>query len=119
MKQELFQLALNINEPWFIKDINFDLKSKRLDIDIDFRRGSTFAYECAEYETQVKSQTIDGQEKQTDAKTETSRQTFDNLKAYDTVKKTWRHLNFFEHECYLHTRVPKVKLPNGKTKGHL
>ena len=116
MKQELFQLALNINEPWFIKDINFDLKSKRLDIDIDFRRGSTFAYECAEYETQVKSQTIDGQEKQTDAKTQTSSQTFDNLKAYDTVKKTWRHLNFFEHECYLHARVPRVKLPNGKTK---
>ncbi len=37
MKQELFQLALNINEPWFIADINFDLKSKRLDIYIDFR----------------------------------------------------------------------------------
>ena len=27
-----------------------------------------------------------------------------------------RHLNFFEHECYLHARVPRVKLPNGKAK---
>ena len=24
--------------------------------------------------------------------------------------------DFFEHECHLHARVPRVKLPNGKTK---
>ena len=38
------------------------------------------------------------------------------LKAYDTKNKKWRHLNFFEHECYLHARVPRVKLPDGKIK---
>ncbi|MEG7691859.1 helix-turn-helix domain-containing protein, partial [Listeria monocytogenes] len=21
----------------------------------------------------------------------------------------WRHLNFFQHECYLHARVPRVR----------
>lgn len=29
--------------------------------------------------------------------------------AYDTIDKTWRHLNFFEHLCYLHASVPRVK----------
>ena len=92
--QELFQLALNITDPWFVSDLNFDIKSKRLDVYIDFKKGSTFDY-------------ID---------LENNSETIPNLKAYDTKNKTWRHLNFFEHECYLHARVPRVKLPNGKTK---
>jgi hypothetical protein len=29
---------------------------------------------------------------------------------YDTIKKRWRHLNFFEHECYLTARIPKFKI---------
>ena len=39
-----------------------------------------------------------------------------NLKAYDTKDKIWRYLNFFEHECHLHAKATRVKLPNGKTK---
>ena len=31
------------------------------------------------------------------------------LPAHDTVDKEWRHLNFFEHPCYLHARVPRLK----------
>jgi len=27
---------------------------------------------------------------------------------YDSEDKTWRHLNFFQHEAYLHARVPRV-----------
>ena len=73
--------------------MDFNAESKRLDVYIDFNKGSTFDY-------------ID-----IDAN-----KTISNLKAYDTKDKTWRHLNFFEHECYLHARVPRVKLPNGKTK---
>ncbi len=91
--QELFQLALNITAPWFVSDLKFDAESKRLDVYIDFKKGSTFDYIDLENNT-----------------------TISNLKAYDTKDKTWRHLNFFEHECYLHTRVPRVKLPDGKTK---
>ena len=26
---------------------------------------------------------------------------------------TWRHLNFFQHECYLHARVPRIKRDDG------
>ncbi|MFT4694268.1 MAG: transposase [Francisella sp.] len=32
------------------------------------------------------------------------------------MNKSWKHLNFFEHECYINARVPRVKLPNGKTR---
>jgi transposase len=93
MTKELFQMALNVTEPWYVKDIAFDVESKRLDIHIDFKRGSTFDF-------------FD--------KKESKKHT--GLKAYDTHQKRWKHLNFFEHECYIHTRVPRVKLPNGKVK---
>jgi len=86
-------LALNVTDPWFVSDLKFDVETKRLDVYIDFKRGSVFEY-------------ID-----TD-----SRQEFKDLKAYDTKDKIWRHLNFFEHECYLHARVPRVKLADGKVK---
>ena len=34
--------------------------------------------------------------------------------SYDTIEKTWRHLNFFQHRCYLHAKVPRIKY--GKNK---
>ena len=86
LTKPLFELALNIQDPWFIKDIQFDSENKRLDIHIDFHKGSVFHYESAK-------DNINGE-----------------FKAYDTQEKQWRHLNFFEHECYLHARVPRVKI---------
>ena len=86
-------MALNIIDPWFVSDLKFDEKAKRLDIYIDFTKGSTFGY----FDEESKKELV-------------------GLKAYDTKDKKWRHLNFFEHECYIHARVPRVKLPNGKVK---
>ena len=81
---EIFTLALNLQDPWFVKDIKLDLKSDtlhgRIDIFIDFKRGYKF------------------KDKKDKEKT-----------AYDTINKEWRHLNFFQHECYIHARVPRVK----------
>jgi transposase len=85
MMEALFQQALGIESPWFIKSIEFDTADKRLDIHVDFTRGATF------------SDGSDGAP----------------CKAYDTVNKTWRHLNFFQHECYLHARVPRIKRDDG------
>ncbi len=87
--KEIFGKALGIVEPWFVVGVNLDVKSKRLDIHIDFRRGTTFHYED-------KDKKICG-----------------DFKAYDTINKEWRHLNFFEHECYLRVRVPRVKTDDG------
>ncbi len=35
---------------------------------------------------------------------------------HDTVTKTYRHLNFFQHECHLQLRTPRVKLPDGSVR---
>jgi transposase len=92
MMTELFQQALHINSPWLIKSIDFNAEKKRLDIHIDFKRGSTFADPDAE-EGKVKF-----------------------YKAYDSVQKTWQHLNFFEYECHLHARVPRIKREDRKVR---
>jgi transposase len=94
MMTELFQQALHINSPWHIKSIDFNAGKKRLDIHIDFKRGSTFADPDSDVE--------DGNVKM--------------YKAYDTVQKAWQHLNFFEYECHLHARVPRIKRDDGKVR---
>ncbi|MFC1529090.1 ISL3 family transposase [Gemmatimonadota bacterium] len=81
---DLFQQALGLTPPWRVKECKFDPDGKRLDLYLDFPRGGTF--ECPEC----------GQS---------------DCKAYDTQEKTWRHLNFFEHQTYLHARLPRVQCP--------
>jgi transposase len=86
--REIFGKAIGIEIPWFIADVTFDVKAKRLDIKIDFPKGTEFPFE--------------------------QEGVVSLYKAYDTVEKEWRHLNFFEHECYLQARVPRIKTPDNK-----
>jgi transposase len=87
--ETLFSKALGIEYPWKITGINFDSSKKRLEINVDFARGAMFQH--------VDELTGEVQE----------------YKAYDTKVKTWRHLNFFEHECYLVVRTPRIKPEGG------
>jgi transposase len=86
--QDIFTLALGLEKPWIVREVSFksetDNAFKTLHIYIDFSKGSTFKYNDLD------------------------------LKCYDTEDKTWQHLNFFQHKCYLHARVPRVRLPSGK-----
>jgi len=86
--QSVFEAALSIVSPWFISEISFSEDDKRLDIYIDFNKGTHFPID----------------------------ESIEKHPVYDTSLKSWRHLNFFEHECYLHCRTPRVKLPDGSTK---
>lgn len=90
--EELFTKALGIEDPWTIVSVEFDSIEKKLDINVDFKRGSTFDYKNPESEE------------------------IEHLSAYDTVEKTWRHQNFFQHECYIHARIPRVKPTSGGIK---
>jgi transposase len=82
---DLFQMALGLFPPWLVESCTFDREQKQLDIYIDFSRGGEFACpECGH----------------------------PGCKAYDTVDKVWRHLNFFEHVTYLHVRTPRVECPD-------
>ena len=70
-------MALGIGTPWFIQKIEFTESelndSRELHLFLDFKPGSAF-------------KVSDG----------------DKYTAYDTRDKTWRHLDFFQHRCYLH-----------------
>jgi len=83
--RELFGLALGLEAPWFVAGSTFDAPARRLDIKLDFARGSRFAYPACEAS---------------------------GCAAYDTEETTWRHLNFFQHEAYLTARVLRVTCGN-------
>lgn len=84
---EIFSIALGLEEPWSIKEIIFNKESLQLDIYLQFTKGFKF--------------TMNDGCKYT---------------AHDTVERSWQHLNFFQHKCYLHAKVPKVKQSDGKIK---
>jgi len=90
--EQLFASALGIIPPWKIISVSFDSKAKRMDIKVDFERGATFEY----------ADPVTGQKT--------------SYKAYDKVEKQWRHLNFFEHACYLTASVPRIKPKDGGIK---
>ena len=91
-QKDLFARALMIEKPWFIEDIQFLPEESKLDIWINFEPGSTFYYKDEELE-------VEGY-----------------YKAYDSSLKTWRHLNFFQYECYLNAWIPRVDIGNGKKR---
>lgn len=86
---ELFRMALGIETPWLIKSVKFEQegKSQVLQIEVDFHRGSTFPDASGQL-----------------------------CPVHDTVNKTWRHLNFFQHACYINCRTPRIKTREGKVK---
>jgi transposase len=88
MTEKLFEAALDIKEPWFVSGVEFDAPERTLTIHVDFVAGSRFA--------------IPG---------DTARHP-----VHDTVTKRFRHLNFFQHECHLLVRTPRVKLPDGSVR---
>ena len=77
----LFEMALGLTGGWKVVKSEFKGEPKKLEIYLDFEAGQKF--ECPE-----------GGERSG---------------VHDTVEKRWRHLNFFQYECELVARVPRVK----------
>jgi transposase len=78
---DLLQQALGLTPPWQVVASRFDASARRLDMDISFPKGARFICPgCGATD----------------------------CPAYDTTEMSWRHLNFFQHEAYLHARVPRV-----------
>ena len=77
---DLLQLALGLSAPWQVSKVVFDSSQSQLTIMIDFPKGSRFSCPaCGQADCTV----------------------------YDTEQKTWRHLNFFQHETFMTARVPR------------
>ena len=85
---QIFTLALGLEAPWHIEALQFEPtdSGKVLHITVGHEKRTQFAYEDQSYAV------------------------------YDHQERTWRHLDFFEHECYLHARVPRVKTSSGQVK---
>ncbi|MDO9529618.1 MAG: transposase family protein [Syntrophales bacterium] len=79
--ESLFSKALKLESPWEITKIEFLEKEGRINIFLDFPKGSVFP--CPKCKKEVK--------------------------AYDTTEKQWRHMNFFQYACYLVVRVPRTE----------
>lgn len=83
---EMFAAALTLAPPWQVVLVEFDQQGGRLDLGLDFGRGARFPCPepgCAQAVCAV----------------------------HDSVDKTWRHLDFFQHQAYLSARVPRVRCP--------
>ena len=84
---EIFEIGLGLVQPWFVEKVSFESVNdiKELHIHIDFQKGYKFKDEKE-----------------------------NELPTHDTMQRTWQHLNFFQHKCFLHARVPRVKDLHGK-----
>ncbi len=78
----LFEQALGLERPVYVERTEFDAGQRRLDLYLNFEVGGTFACGGCGGE---------------------------GCKAYDTAQKQWRHLNFFQHQAYLHAPSPRVE----------
>jgi transposase len=77
----LFTAALGLSAPWRVTRTGFD--GERLDLSLDFPRGARFACpakDCAQGACPV----------------------------HDTTDKTWRHMDFFQYQAFLHARLPRA-----------
>lgn len=81
---ELFDLALGLEAPWAVTEVRFDVEARRLDLTVDFAEGSRFPCPvCGRVACPV----------------------------HDTRVRTWRHLDFFQHQTFLTARIPRGTCP--------
>lgn len=84
MIAEMFKVALELEEPWELTQVEYDDKDEAWHLFIDFKRGAMFSCpSCGEA-----------------------------CKAYDVEKKEWRHLDFWNWKTYMHARVPRTNCTN-------
>jgi transposase len=79
-QSEIFSATLGLSTPWLVTSVSFAAEGNRLDIAVDFARGSIFRFPCCGYERQTGSE--------------------------DTG--TWYHQDYFHRPTYLHARVPRI-----------
>ena len=82
----LFTAALGLSGPWRVIRTEFDVEATQLDLYLGFDRGARFACPAKDCP-------------------------HDGCAVHDTVDKTWRHLDFFQHKALLHARLPRVRCP--------
>ena len=85
--EQLFQMALGLQPPWYVSNTEFRSEGTEQELHISLDFKEGFFLSSTGHST-----------------------------VYDRVERTWRHLNFFQHRCYLHCKVPRVLGDDGKVK---
>lgn len=87
---EVLALGLGVTRPWRLGSQHLDTGKSphELQLHLETDRGATFACpECGR-----------------------------SCKAHDFGEFRWRHLNFFQHHCYITARVPRTDCPEHGVK---
>ncbi|WCF07264.1 transposase family protein [Paenibacillus thiaminolyticus] len=79
LKEGQLEKLLYIPEPWYIREVEFSLEAKQLDVMSSFESGRYFHV-----------------------------QSVVALRDIANHDRTWRHLNFFENPCYIHAELPRT-----------
>jgi transposase len=88
--KDMFSLGLGLNEPWKLAGHRLDVEKRphELHLEVVADRGALFP--CPDCKRACK--------------------------AHDFESFTWRHLNFFQHHCFITARVPRVDCPDHGVK---
>lgn len=78
--EALFTTALGLQAPWVVAKVDLDTAKRRIDFEVSCDAGKLPCPACG-----VNGQGI-----------------------HDRVKRSWRHLDFFQFEAWLHAEVPRV-----------
>jgi transposase len=80
---KLFDMALGLGSGWTVTKSEMNIESRQLKLWLDFAPGTLFACpKCGEF-----------------------------CAVHDTVEKTWRHMDFWQHTTELIARVPRTDCP--------
>jgi transposase len=78
--EALFTSALGLQAPWAVRDVRLDTAKRRIDFDVECKQALLACPACG-----------------------TGAQ-----KVHDRLGRSWRHLDFFQFEAWLHADVPRV-----------
>ncbi|MGH6989734.1 MAG: helix-turn-helix domain-containing protein, partial [Stellaceae bacterium] len=88
--KDVFSLGFGLNEPWQLTGQRLDREKRphELHLEVTATRSALFA--CPECKRACK--------------------------AHDFASFTWQHLNFFQHQCFITARVPRIDCPDHGVK---
>lgn len=78
--EALFTSALGLQAPWVVEDVKLDTVKRRIDFEIGFQGARLACPACG----------------------------LANQSVHDRLRRSWRHLDFFQFEAWLHCEVPRV-----------
>ena len=83
---KLLSSVLEVQKPWYIRDIDVHKGTKSINVFIDYEKGTVF--KCPNCEQ--------------------------DCKIHDSSYRVWRHLDIVNYRCYLNIKIPRLKCDKHK-----